>query len=49
MYNTKCIKDMKNDFLDTLNVSEEIKGKKSKLKGFKKLIAEVMKVFSPVL
>ncbi|MBQ9072399.1 MAG: cardiolipin synthase [Bacilli bacterium] len=48
MYNTKCIKDMKEDFEKTLDISEEITLKKSKLKGLKKLIAEILKVFSPL-
>lgn len=48
LYNTDCIKDMKKDFLDTQNKSEEITLKKSKLKGIKKLVAEVLKVFSPL-
>lgn len=48
MYKTKCIEDMKKDFENTLNVSEEITLKKSKLKGIKKLVAEILKVFSPL-
>lgn len=49
MYNTKCIDNMKEDFLETQNLSKEITEKTSKLKGWKKLIAETMKVFSPLL
>lgn len=48
MYNTTCIKDMKKDFIETLEVSEEISLKRARLKGWKKLLAEVMKVFSPL-
>lgn len=48
MYNTNCIKDMKNDFEQTLTVSEKITLEKSKLKGIKKLVAEILKVFSPL-
>lgn len=48
MYNTKCIKDMKKDFLQTLNISEQITEDKAKLKGWKKVITEVMKVFFPL-
>ena len=48
MYNTKCIKDMKEDFEDTLSLSEEITLKTAKLKGIKKLVAEFIKVFSPL-
>ena len=48
MYNTRCIEDMKEDFLETQNMSLEIALKDSKLKGIKKLIVEVMKVFFPL-
>lgn len=48
MYNVKCIQDMKTDFIETISVSEEITEKNAKLKGLKKLIAEIMKVFSPL-
>lgn len=48
MYNTKCIKDMKNDFLNTLDVSQKISLDKSRLSGFKKLVIEFMKVFFPL-
>lgn len=48
MYNAKCIKDMKDNFLNTQDVSLEIKLKDFKLKGWKKLVVEVMKVFFPL-
>lgn len=48
MYKSKCIQDMKKDFLDTVSVSEEITEKQSKLKGWKKLLVEVVKVFFPL-
>lgn len=48
MYNTNCIKDMKKDFIETQSKSKKITKKDSKLKGIKKLVAEVMKVFSPL-
>lgn len=48
MYNKKCIKDMKKDFLDTQKLSEEIALKKAKLKGVKKIVTESMKVFFPL-
>ncbi|MBQ8681818.1 MAG: cardiolipin synthase [Bacilli bacterium] len=48
MYNISCIKEMKKDFLETLDISEEIIGKKVKLKGWKKLVTESMKIFFPL-
>ena len=48
LYNANCIKDIKKDFLDTLKVSEHITESSAKLKGWKKLIIEVMKVFFPL-
>ena len=48
MYNTKSIKKMKKDFLDTEKISIEMTLEKSKLKGFDRLIAEALKVFSPL-
>lgn len=48
MYNTKSIKKMKKDFLDTEKISIEMTLEKSKLKGFDRLIAETLKVFSPL-
>lgn len=48
MYQVNCILDMKKDFLETLDVSEEIIKEKAKLKGWKKLLTEVMKVFFPL-
>ena len=48
MYNVQCIEKMKNDFLETQIISEEITEEKSKLKGIKKLLPEIMKVFFPL-
>ena len=48
MYKAECIDDMKEDFLETQKVSEEITIEKAKLKGWKKLVTEVMKVFFPL-
>lgn len=48
MYKTACIKDMKKDFIDTINISKEIKDAKNRLASWKKLIVEVMKVFFPL-
>lgn len=49
MYDTECIPDMKADFLNTVAVSEKITAEQAKLRGIKRLLAEVMKVFSPML
>lgn len=49
MYRTACIGDMKQDFEETLDLSERIDVSNAKLKGWKMLLAEVMKVFSPLL
>jgi len=48
MYKTECIKDMKQDYIDTINGSMEIKDAKNRLASWKKLIVEVMKVFFPL-
>lgn len=48
MYKTKCIEDMKRDFLETQSISQEIIGSKAKLKGWERLLTEVMKVFFPL-
>lgn len=49
MYNIKCIKYMKKDILDTLDKSIEIDIKNAKLKGWKKLLAEFMKIYTPLM
>lgn len=48
MYRTSCIEDMKKDFLKTAMLSELITEEKGVLRGWKKMLAEVMKVFSPM-
>ena len=48
MYKTECIDNMKKDFIDTINVSKEIKDAKNTLASWKKMIEEVMKVFFPL-
>lgn len=48
LYDVKCIEEMHKDFLETVKKSEMITLEKAKLKGWKKLIAEVMKVYSPL-
>ena len=49
MYGTDCIADMKEDFLNTLAVSEEVTEGKAKLHPWERLPAELMKVFTPLL
>ncbi len=49
MYNTECIKDMKDDFLHTLSMSQQVTSKDAKLNTAQRLFAELMKVFSPLL
>lgn len=49
MYHMECIRDMKKDFEETLRHSEQVDGSEARLKGWEKLLAEVMKVFSPLL
>ena len=49
MYDTDCIPDMKADFLETIAQSGEITESEATLRGWKRLVAELMKVFSPLL
>ena len=49
MYRADCIGDMKQDFLSTLSVSQEVTARVAVLRGWQRLLAEVMKVFSPLL
>ena len=49
MYDTDCIEDMKDDFLATAAQSQIITVEQSQLRGWKRLLAELMKVFSPLL
>lgn len=49
IYNMDCIKDMKKDILDTIKKSIEIDLKNSKLKGWRKLLAEFMKIYTPLM
>lgn len=48
MYNTNCIRDMKTDFLKTEALSRKILGDRPLLHFWQRLIAEMMKVFSPL-
>lgn len=45
----ECIADMKEDFLNTLAVSEKVTEEKAKLHLWEQLPAELMKVFTPLL
>ena len=49
MYGTECIADMKEDFLNTVAVSEEVNEEKARLRLWERLPAELMKVFTPLL
>lgn len=49
MYDTDCIGDMKADFLATLGQSQIVIQEQAKLRGWQRLLAELMKVFSPLL
>ena len=49
MYETDCIRDMREDFLNTAAVSEEITPDKAVLRGWRRLTAEVLKVLSTLM
>lgn len=49
MYGTDCIANMKTDFLTAVSVSQQMAEKKAALCGWKRFLAELMKVFSPLL
>ena len=49
MYGTDAVRDMRDDFLATVAVSEEITPEKAVLRGGKRLQAEVLKVLSTLL
>lgn len=49
MYDTECIGDMKADFLATAAKSQLVTVEQAKLRGWQRLLAELMKVFSPLL
>lgn len=49
MYQTPCIKDMKQDFLETLEQSEEITLTYFRGKWLKQLIAMIFRIFAPLL
>lgn len=49
MYDTDCIGEMKADFLDTAARSQIVTVEQSRMRGWQRLLAELMKVFSPLL
>ncbi|MGM9618665.1 MAG: cardiolipin synthase [Oscillospiraceae bacterium] len=49
MYDTDCIGDMKADFLATAAQSQLVTAEQARLRGWQRLLAELMKVFSPLL
>ena len=49
MYDTECIVDMKNDFINTQNISQAISKREATLKMSDRVVAEILKVFSPLL
>lgn len=49
MYAADSVRDMKEDFLQTLALSEKIAPETAKLKWWQRFPAEVMKIFSPLL
>ena len=49
MYGTECIGDMKADFLATAEQSQVVTMEGALLRGWQRLLAELMKVFSPLL
>lgn len=49
MYDTGCIYDMKMDFLETTAHSEQITGERAKLRWWWHLLAEILKIFTPLL
>ncbi len=49
MYGTDCIQDMKKDFREIFALSEQVTGERVKLKWWSHLLAEILKVFTPLL
>ncbi len=48
MFDTDCITDIKADFLETLRQSGEIRKDRGIMRSWQRLLAEIMKVFSPL-
>ena len=49
MYDTDCIRDMRQDFLATVEESQEITEDRAILRGLPRLCAEILKVLSPLM
>lgn len=49
MYGTESVAQMKDDFLETIACSEQVTAEMAKLKWWQHLLAEVLKVFTPLL
>lgn len=49
MYDADCIGEMKADFLKTISRSQYITPYQARLRGWKRILTELMKVFSPLL
>ena len=49
MYRVDCISAMKADFMETLSVSEQVSLENAKLKTWQRILAEVLKIFAPLL
>ena len=49
IYNDKAVLDMKQDFIDTMNNSEQISSSKPKRRLISKLVYVLVKIFSPLL
>ena len=50
IYKTKSVKDLRNDFIETFAISEEIEAKNIKKNNiFKRILLVILKIFSPLL
>ncbi|MGN1398769.1 MAG: cardiolipin synthase [Erysipelotrichaceae bacterium] len=49
LYNCNSVLQMKKDYLATIEISQTVNNETAQLKGWKRLIAEVLKVFSPLM
>lgn len=49
MYDTACLQEMKEDFLNTLQQSQEVTAQQAQLSLWQRLIAEPLKLFSPLM
>jgi len=49
MYDTDAVRDIRDDFLNTQAVSEQIENEKAALTVFQRIVAQFVKVFSPMM